>query len=45
MTQDEYQEFCEVSRQRTLDWYADHPGYFVGENNPMFGHVYTDETL
>ena len=45
MTQDEYQEFCEVSRQRTLDWYADHPGYFAGENNPMFGHVYTDETL
>ena len=37
----EYKKLC---RLNALEWYANHPGYFAGERNPMYGHVYTDET-
>jgi hypothetical protein len=26
-------------------WNSDHPDFWVGKNNPMYGHVYTEETL
>ena len=30
---------------RLANWSKEHPEHFIGENNPMYGHVYTEETL
>ena len=38
---DEYKKLC---RSNALEWYANHPGYFAGERNPMYGHVDSEET-
>ena len=35
-----YSHITAISRQ----WHQEHSGYFAGERNPMYGHVYTDET-
>ena len=37
----EYKKLC---RSNALEWYANHPGYFADERNPMYGHVDSEET-
>ena len=44
MSEDEYKEFCNIMKLQAIQWHKEHPGYFAGKNNPMHGHVYTDET-
>lgn len=38
---DMYKKQC---RLNALKWYANHPGYFAGERNPMYGHIDSEET-
>ena len=45
MTDQEYDEFVEKNRQTTRKWNDDHLGYFAGENNPMYHHQYTQQSL
>lgn len=44
MTIEQFHELQEQSRKNSLKWHQNHPGYFAGERNPMYGHVYTNET-
>lgn len=44
MTDEEYQSYCQKNSQHIKDWHAQHPGFAAGENNPMYKHVYTDES-
>lgn len=44
MTDEEYQSYCQKISQRVKDWHARHPDFAAGENNPMYKHVYTDES-
>lgn len=44
MSDSEYQQHCLNLSLKKQSWDKNHPGYFAGERNPMYGHVYTDET-
>ena len=37
---DMYKKLC---RSNTLEWHANHLGYFAGERNPMYGCTHSDE--
>ena len=36
-----YVQQCQIN---SLKWHQEHPGYFAGEKNPMYGHVDSEET-
>jgi len=44
MSLKELEEFRKKFSSSAKLWHISHPGYFAGERNPMYGHVYTDET-
>ena len=44
MTDDQFRELQEQSRKNALKWHQNHPGYFAGDRNPMYGHVDSEET-
>lgn len=44
MSLKELEEFRKKSSSSAKLWHVNHPGYFARERNPMYGHVYTDET-
>ena len=44
MSIEDYQKYCLERSSQKRAWDKNHPGYFAGERNPMYGHVYTDKT-
>ena len=41
---EDYQKYCLKRSCQKRAWDKNHPGYFAGERNPMYRHVYTVET-
>ena len=44
MTVEQFSEFKNQCRKRSLNWHRNHPGYFAGNRNPMYGHIDSKET-
>ena len=37
MTDIEYKTMCEFHRKLSIEWHKQHPNFYSGQNNPMFG--------